>query len=148
MKLREFFISFQGVILRLVLQPLNYCVTSFDEFQGTDAESYVVGKKGRSTAPKTIAGVVVKADAKKGNWRKKHEEFIAAIRSAKEMQAHLARGGKLSDLPPPPPSENADYIQCPHCQRRFNEGAATRHIPKCATMLHNKPKPAPAKRRF
>lgn len=59
------------------------------------------------------------------------------------MQAHLARGGKLSDLPPPPPSENPDYIQCPHCSRRFNQGAAERHIPKCATMLHNKPKPKP-----
>lgn len=112
-----------------------------------------MAKKGRTSgAPpqqRVIAGVVVKADAKKGNWRKKHEEFIAAIRAAKEMQAHLARGGKLSDLPPPPPSENPDYIQCPHCNRRFNEGAATRHIPKCATMLHNKPKAAaPAKRRF
>lgn len=121
--------------------------------QGTDAESYVVGKKGRSSgnapaATKTIAGVVVKTDAKKGNWRKKHEEFIAAIRAAKEMQAHLAKGGKLSDLPPPPPSENPDYIQCPHCNRRFNEAAATRHIPKCATMLHNKPKAAPPKKRF
>lgn len=125
---------------------------SSSSFQGTDAESYVA-KKGRNPgAPpqqRVIAGVVVKADAKKGNWRKKHEEFIAAIRAAKEMQAHLARGGKLSDLPPPPPSENPDYIQCPHCNRRFNEGAATRHIPKCATMLHNKPKAAaPAKRRF
>lgn len=120
--------------------------------QGTDAESYVT-RKGRSTTggaatTKTIAGVVVKTDSKKGNWRKKHEEFIAAIRAAKEMKAHLARGGKLSDLPPPPPSENPDYIQCPHCSRRFNEGAATRHIPKCATMLHNKPKPVAAKRRF
>lgn len=78
--------------------------------------------------------------AKKSDWRRKHEEFIAAIRSAKEVQAYLAKGGKLSDLPPPPPSENPDYVQCPHCSRRFNESAAQRHIPKCATFQHNKPK--------
>lgn len=52
----------------------------------------------------------------------------------------MKSGGKLSDLPPPPPSENPDYVQCPHCGRRFNQAAAERHIPKCATMEHNKPK--------
>lgn len=87
---------------------------------------------------------------KKSNWRKKHEEFIQAIRAAKEVKLHLARGGKLSDLPPPPASENPDYVQCPHCERRFNQTAAERHIPKCATMLHNKTKKPtmPAKKRI
>lgn len=80
---------------------------------------------------------------KKSDWRRKHEEFIQAIRSAKQMQQHLAKGGKLSDLPPPPPSENPDYVQCPHCQRRFNESAAQRHIPKCSNFQFNKPKPKP-----
>lgn len=55
------------------------------------------------------------------------------------MQAYVAKGGKLSDLPPPPPSENPDYVQCPHCSRRFNEAAASRHIPICQNI--NKPKP-------
>lgn len=76
------------------------------------------------------------------NWRKKHEEFINSIRAAKEMQVHLAKGGKLSDLPPPPPSDYSDYIPCPHCGRKFNQNAADRHIPKCATMIHNKPNPS------
>jgi zinc-finger of a C2HC-type len=112
--------------------------------EGTEAEQYVK-KASKSKKP---AAAAVESKAKSGNWRKKHEEFIAAIRAAKEVQAHLARGGKLSDLPPPPPSENPDYVQCPHCQRRFNESAASRHIPKCATMLHNKTKKAPpAKKR-
>lgn len=86
--------------------------------------------------------------AKKSDWRRKHEEFIQAIRSAKQMQQHLAKGGKLSDLPPPPPSENPDYVQCPHCQRRFNQTAAERHIPKCSNFQFNKPKskPKPIKR--
>ncbi|XP_045537829.1 zinc finger C2HC domain-containing protein 1C [Papilio machaon] len=73
-------------------------------------------------------------------WRQKHEEFIQAIRAAKQVQAHLKAGGKVSDLPPPPPSENPDYVSCPHCGRRFNQAAAERHIPKCANYQFNKPK--------
>ncbi|XP_053680931.1 uncharacterized protein LOC128731811 [Anopheles nili] len=127
--------------------------TTKHRVQGTDAETYVLkGKKstagGVSVARKqssqlssTSSGVG--ATGKPNNWRKKHEEFIATIRAAKELKTYLAKGGKLSDLPPPPPSENPDYIQCPHCSRRFNQTAAERHIPKCATMLHNKPKPKP-----
>lgn len=78
------------------------------------------------------------------NWRAKHEDFIKAIRAAKEMQAYVAKGGKLSDLPPPPPSVNPDYVQCPHCSRRFNEGAASRHIPICQNINKPKPKAVPA----
>ncbi|GJQ66023.1 hypothetical protein Trydic_g4113 [Trypoxylus dichotomus] len=80
------------------------------------------------------------ASGKKPNWRQTHDEFISTIRAAKMAQAHLAKGGKLSDLPPPPMSSNPDYVQCPHCGRRFNETAAARHIPKCATYQFNKPK--------
>lgn len=119
--------------------------------KGTDAEQFVkralrqkkpVGASG-STTSAAISAVAGAAGgiAKKGDWRRKHEEFIAAIRSAKQVQVHLAKGGKLSDLPPPPPSENPDYVPCPHCNRRFNAGAAERHIPKCANFQHNKPKP-------
>lgn len=81
--------------------------------------------------------------AKKNNWRQKHEDFIRAIRSAKQMQQHIANGGKLSDLPPPPVSENPDYVRCPTCSRSFNESAAARHIPKCASYQFNKPKTNP-----
>lgn len=55
-----------------------------------------------------------------------------------------SKGGTLADLPPPPKSENPDYVQCPHCNRKFNETAAERHIPKCQdirakpTMLKKK----------
>lgn len=75
----------------------------------------------------------------KSDWRRKHEDFINTIRSAKQLQAHMAAGGNLKDFPPPPPSDTSDYIQCPHCNRKFNQAAAERHIPKCETMLHNKP---------
>lgn len=45
------------------------------------------------------------------------------------MTAAQKTGGPLP--PPPPPAANPDYVQCPHCSRRFNEHAAERHIPFC-----------------
>ncbi|XP_058811768.1 mucin-5AC isoform X2 [Topomyia yanbarensis] len=130
--------------------------TTKQRVAGTEAEKYLGkkkpgagGSKKSISAPAGVGPTAGGSERRKSDWRRKHEEFIQAIRAAKEMQAHLARGGKLSDLPPPPPSENPDYIQCPHCSRRFNQTAAERHIPKCANMLHNKPKPnQPKGKRF
>ncbi|XP_071596793.1 zinc finger C2HC domain-containing protein 1B isoform X3 [Heliangelus exortis] len=70
-----------------------------------------------------------KQPGKKSNWRQHHEDFINAIRSAKQVTKALKEGRPLP--PPPPPSINPDYIQCPHCSRRFNETAAERHIKFC-----------------
>lgn len=121
----------------------------FVYLKGTEAEQFLkkpLRSLGTKKTPSQMAVAAAKSSsAGKSNWRQKHEEFIAAIRSAKQVQVHLAKGGKLSDLPPPPPSENADYITCPHCSRRFNEAAASRHIPKCADFQFNKPKPGGAK---
>merc|ERR1712107_339637 len=55
---------------------------------------------------------------KQADWRKKREEFIATLRAAKEAQRYVKAGGNLKDLPPPPPMDTSDYIQCPHCERR------------------------------
>ncbi|XP_057655565.1 zinc finger C2HC domain-containing protein 1C [Diorhabda carinulata] len=106
---------------------------------GTELESYVLKGPRSKINNKSLTRTVPKKD-----WRRTHEEFISAIRAAKEAQAHLSKGGKLSDLPPPPPSSNPDYVQCPHCGRRFNQAAAERHIPKCADYQFNKPKPGTA----
>ncbi|KFQ61357.1 Zinc finger C2HC domain-containing protein 1B, partial [Pelecanus crispus] len=70
-----------------------------------------------------------KQPGKKSNWRQHHEDFINTIRSAKQVTKALKEGHPLP--PPPPPSINLDYIQCPHCSRRFNEAAAERHIKFC-----------------
>ncbi|KRT83329.1 hypothetical protein AMK59_3082, partial [Oryctes borbonicus] len=102
--------------------------------QGTELEPFArKTMRGQTKTSKPGSG-------KKGSWRQTHNEFISTIRAAKMAQAHLAKGGKLSDLPPPPTSTNPDYVQCPHCGRRFNETAAARHIPKCATFEFNKPR--------
>uniref|UniRef100_A0A1A8PSV8 Zinc finger C2HC domain-containing protein 1A n=1 Tax=Nothobranchius rachovii TaxID=451742 RepID=A0A1A8PSV8_9TELE len=84
---------------------------------------------------------------KASNWRKKHEDFIATIRAAKAVTQVMKDGGPLP--PPPPPSYDPDYIQCPYCQRRFNESAADRHIKFCqeqAARMSNKNKPGEAKK--
>ncbi|XP_063627577.1 zinc finger C2HC domain-containing protein 1C isoform X2 [Cydia splendana] len=109
---------------------------------GTEAEPFISKLRKSKTASNAAPA---KAKPLNSSWRQKHEEFIQAIRAAKQVQQHLAAGGKLSDLPPPPPSENPDYVQCPHCSRRFNQSAAERHIPKCASFQFNKPKPGQAK---
>jgi len=69
----------------------------------------------------------------KADWRAQHENFIKAIRYAK---------GESNE--PPPPTENPDYVQCPHCERKFNPSTAERHIPKCKDI---KAKPAPLKKK-
>ncbi|GFV32157.1 zinc finger C2HC domain-containing protein 1C [Trichonephila clavipes] len=104
--------------------------------KGTEAEQFV-----RKGVPKNEP-----KQAKKSDWRKKHNDFIEAIRQAKMVQQHLAKGGKVSDLPPPPPSDTSDYVPCPHCGRKFNEGVAERHIPKCKNIVSNKKNPVPSRR--
>ena len=69
---------------------------------------------------------------------------MRTIRYAKQVAKVEAEGGNLADLPRPPPSKNPDYVQCPHCERRFNQGAADRHIPRCKEI---KSRPAPMRRR-
>lgn len=112
----------------------NVCVKSsqkkrkvFDNrkmrMQGTDMENYL-GKKDLGEPSKPI---------KKSNWRAQHESFVQNIRYAK---------GQTTEAPPP--AQNPDYVQCPHCDRKFNEAAAERHIPRCKDI---KAKPTFLKRK-
>ncbi|XP_008062349.1 zinc finger C2HC domain-containing protein 1C [Carlito syrichta] len=100
--------------------------------KGTELEQYLNWKGPAS----------VKADPpRKSNWRQKHESFIRTLRQAREVQQVIAKGGNPSDLPPILPAENPDYIQCPHCSRRFAPKVAERHIPKCKTIKNRPPPP-------
>ncbi|XP_004397089.1 PREDICTED: zinc finger C2HC domain-containing protein 1B isoform X2 [Odobenus rosmarus divergens] len=85
--------------------------------QGTDIS---IVRKAPQSKPQPV---------RRSNWRQQHEDFINAIRSAKQCTLAIKEGRPLP--PPPPPSISPDYIQCPYCLRRFNETAANRHINFC-----------------
>ncbi|KAA3677445.1 uncharacterized protein DEA37_0012179 [Paragonimus westermani] len=80
---------------------------------------------------------------RKHQWRQKHEEFISAIRAAKDYTMAKKTGAPLP--PPPASSVNPDLIQCKWCLRRFNEKAAERHIKFCEEK-HRKVTQPPAKK--
>ena len=75
---------------------------------------------------------------KKAKWKIQHEELQSAMKMMRKMKAVQAKGGKISDLPPPPPSNYDHYVQCRHCGRKYAQDVAERHIPKCANII-NKP---------
>ncbi|XP_033629830.1 zinc finger C2HC domain-containing protein 1A-like [Asterias rubens] len=89
--------------------------------QGTGASL-----KSRITQP----GQIQAQPIKETNWRERHLDFVNSIRSARAAQKAINTGGPLP--PPPPPSKNPNYIECPHCTRRFSRTAAERHISFCA----------------
>lgn len=87
---------------------------------------------------KTQTPSVQKTPKKKADWRRQHEEFVKTIRAARGVTNALKTGGELP--PPPEPTINPDYIQCPHCERRFNESAAERHMNFCKEQKTRLPK--------
>eukprot|EP00058_Branchiostoma_floridae_P027712 XP_002613203.1 hypothetical protein BRAFLDRAFT_210603 [Branchiostoma floridae] len=111
--------------------------------QGTEMEKYA-DPRDRKPEPSVNKHKLVATATKKADWRKKREDFIQAIRYAKKVAEVEKNGGNVADLPPPPRSENPDYKQCPYCQRKFNQTAAERHIPRCKEI---KSRPPPMKRR-
>ncbi|NXC28229.1 ZC21C protein, partial [Campylorhamphus procurvoides] len=106
--------------------------------RGTELEQYQQWKNSRSAQSET--------PPRRNNWKQKHEALIQTVCQARQLQQLLAKGGKVSDLPPLPPMENPDYVACTYCGRQFAPRAAERHIPKCKT-IKNKPPPPPHRRR-
>ena len=70
---------------------------------------------------------------KKAKWKIQHEQLQNAMKAMRQMNAVVAKGGKISDLPPPLPSNYDHYVEC-----RYAPDVAQRHIPKCANII-NKP---------
>jgi hypothetical protein len=74
-------------------------------------------------------------------WRSQSVAFREAIRTAREATAaerHAEAAGKplstvlpQADVSSPDDPAYDDYVQCPHCGRKFNQAAAFKHIPKC-----------------
>lgn len=60
------------------------------------------------------------------------------MKAMRQMKQYEAKGGKISDLPPPPKSNYDHYVECQYCGRKYAAEVAERHIPKCANII-NKP---------
>lgn len=139
------FASDRLVVHEKICKNLSTRRAPFDSAQkrlaGTMLESYLHSSGKKQLQWRRGGGNYIKQKyaPTKNNWRQTHEELIQAFRNAREATRIVKMGGNLSDLPPPPPSLNLDYIECPHCLRRFNETAGNRHIPQCADYRHNKP---------
>ncbi|NXL72729.1 ZC21C protein, partial [Leptocoma aspasia] len=106
--------------------------------RGTELEQYQQQKSSKSPQSKT--------PPRKNNWKQKHEALIHTISQARQVEQILAKGRKVSGLPPLPPIENTDYVACTYCGRKFAPRVAERHIPKCKN-IRNRPPPPPQRRR-
>ena len=73
------------------------------------------------------------ASAKKDKWKKDSSELRAAMKEGRKIQKAIEKGGPMPDYTPSKPDDS--YVQCPHCERKFNEHAAARHIPQCKNII-------------
>ena len=60
---------------------------------------------------------------------------LRCIKNDDQAQRYVKAGGNLKDLPPPPPMDTSDYIQCPHCQRRSSYSSQWMMMVLLLTML-------------
>ncbi len=79
-----------------------------------------------------------KGPQKDEKWKVQSNELREAMKQMRAIKAFEQKGGKLSDLPPPPKSNYDHYVDCQYCGRKFAQDVAERHIPKCANIV-NKP---------
>ncbi len=56
----------------------------------------------------------------------------------KQVKEYEDKGIPIKDLPPPPKSENSDYILCQSCGRKYSPMAFDRHSKVCSNIV-NKP---------
>ena len=89
------------------------------------------GKKSKKSTARQFEAPIEAPGGKQNKWKQQSMEFRKAMRASRQVTEALATG---KPLPPPEPSVNADYIQCPNCMRRFNQKAGERHIPQCKNI--------------
>eukprot|EP01023_Acetabularia_acetabulum_P047817 TRINITY_DN5041_c0_g2_i3.p1 TRINITY_DN5041_c0_g2~~TRINITY_DN5041_c0_g2_i3.p1 ORF type:complete len:467 (-),score=81.56 TRINITY_DN5041_c0_g2_i3:1644-3044(-) len=100
--------------------------------QGTDAQQYFNPRKKET---KSSAGKLQKPEESNPKWKQQSESLRQAMSSQRKIQQALARGEDIRNIPHVPSAPDPSLILCPHCGRRFNEKAAERHIPSCATTV-------------
>lgn len=104
--------------------------SSKQRIEGTEIATVKVPGKAKAAVERELA-------PRKNGWRQKHAEFINTLHAARGVKKALENGLPLP--PPPPPVVNPDYVQCPTCNRHFNETAAQRHMAFCAEQSRRLP---------
>ncbi|GFH24227.1 uncharacterized protein HaLaN_21979, partial [Haematococcus lacustris] len=112
---------------------------------GTEAAAFVKpgGPKAAAGAPRPLQPVAAAGGSRDPArpagagpmpaWKAQSESLRAAMQNMRLVKAALARGEDIRNIPVVPSAPDPSFIQCPHCGRRFNQKAAERHIPSCAT---------------
>jgi rubrerythrin len=95
-------------------------------------------KKAREEKRRKPAKKNAARGGKGSSWRHQSGALREAMRAARE-HTKAAKSGKPLGPSVASPDQHAGFIRCPTCGRTFNEKAAERHIPKCAS-IKNKPK--------
>lgn len=67
---------------------------------------------------------------------------MKTIQHSKKLKEMEENGEDIKDVKSPDLLPDNDYVQCPHCFRKFAKFTAERHIPKCKNIL-NRPRPPP-----
>lgn len=100
-------------------------------------ETLMTAKKGRpQNSSKSGAGGGAAGGVSK--WKEQSKQFREAMRAAREYSnpsSGDAQGGQTVNAAPKQPYIDPSLIQCPNCQRRFNDKAAERHIPLCKNII-------------
>ncbi|KAL0214703.1 hypothetical protein P9112_006887 [Eukaryota sp. TZLM1-RC] len=89
-----------------------------------------LSKHKRHHSEKTESPSQSARDSKPKKWELQSNHLRAMIRANKGLPPE-------EGVPLPPP---VDTVSCPHCNRKFSESAAERHIPICSRVIH-RPKP-------
>jgi hypothetical protein len=91
---------------------------------------------GSSEGSSGVATSTRKTPRKKAKWKQQHEEFQAMLRSSGSVRDSRSAGAGESGVDPGADSLDAfdDRVKCPHCNRKFNQEVADRHIPRCADI--------------
>merc|ERR1719334_1341734 len=102
-------------------------------------------KAARNKNPEIEEQLRRKKEAAKKKWKAQSAMLRNAVRSSKQIDQAMKNGVPLSELPDMPSIPVEDTrVPCPHCNRKFAEETAKRHIPKCQNI---KSKPRMLKRR-
>ena len=90
---------------------------------------------GSSEESSNVANSTRKTPRKKAKWKQQHEEFQAMLRSSGSVRDSRSAGAGESGDPAADTLDTFDdRVVCPHCNRKFNQEVADRHIPRCADI--------------